>query len=105
MAEAAPFEWDRFCAFAPYTTEEMAEQRLGFDWRYAWSNVESLDDRAYLVFLDGDSVVSTFDYSRGRGDFSGLEPPCVEREHATYVVVEDGLSTSGAPWLEVRLSP
>ena len=31
MAEAAPFEWDRFCAFAPYTTEPLAEQVLGFD--------------------------------------------------------------------------
>ena len=105
MADAAPFEWDRFCAFEPYTTERAAERALGFDWRYAWSDVEVLDDRAYLVFVDGDRVVSAFDYDRGRGDFAGVDPPCVERERAQYVVVDDGTSVAGEPWLQVRRAP
>ena len=105
VTDAAPLKWDRFCAFEPYTTEEVAERALGFDWRYAWSDVEMLDDRTYLVFVDGDRVVSAFDYERSRGDFAGLEPPCVERERARFAVVEDGTSTTGEPWLELRWAP
>ena len=105
MADAAPFEWDRFCAFEPYTTEQVAERDLGFDWRHSWSDVETLDDRTYLVFVNQDRVVSAFDYDRSDGDFAGLEPSCVDRERARFVAVENGVSASGEPWMELRPLP
>lgn len=104
MAELAPFEWGRFCAFEPYTTEQVGERALGFDWPYAWSDVEVLDDRAYLVFVDDGRIVSAFDHERSRGAFAGMDPPCVRRERALFTVVENGISTAGEPWVELRPS-
>ncbi|MFN3314476.1 MAG: hypothetical protein ACK46Q_13555 [Hyphomonas sp.] len=105
MAAAAPFEWDRFCAFPPYTTAEAAGGTLGFEWPHAWSAVDLRDDRAYLVFVREGRVVSAFDYDRSRGDFAALGPQCFERERARFVVAERGVSTTGAPWLELHPAP
>lgn len=105
LAVLAPFEWTRFCAFGPYTTQEAAEDELGFRWPYTWGNIEHLDDRSYLVFVNGDSVVAAFDYPRGRGDFHWLDSACYERATARFVIVEQGLMTDGAPHLVLRPEP
>ena len=90
LASLAPFEWTRFCAFHPYTTEAAAEELLGFGWPYEWSAVERLEDRNYLVFLNGDEVAAAFDHTRKRGDFAGLDPVCFSRNEARFVVREQG---------------
>lgn len=102
MAEAAPFRWDRFCAFPPYTTPQVAERGLGFRWRYAWSRVDMRDDRTYFVFADRNRVVAAFDHPRQRGDFADVDPSCVGRAQARFVVVETGVSTAGEPWRELQ---
>ena len=101
----ASFEWTRFCAFGPYTTEDVAEDELGFRWPYAWSRVEDLDDRNYLVFVNGDEVVAAFDHARNLGDFAGLDPACHARDDARFVVRERGQFGSGAPYYVMHAAP
>jgi hypothetical protein len=85
FAELAPFEWTRFCAFHPYTTEEMAEEELGFDWPYMrWSGEKSNEGTNYLVFVSGETVVAAFDHPNNQGDFAGMEEPCHERDAARF---------------------
>ena len=97
MAEIAPGEWTRFCAFHPYTTKSMAEDTLGFRWRYGWSSVSSYDGINYLVFVNGDDVVSAFDYPLGRGNFYDLPRFCYDRAEASFVVREKEQS-DGSPF-------
>lgn len=104
LAALAPFEWTRFCAFGPYTTQEVAETSLGFDWPYAWSQVELLDDRSYLVFVNGRTVVSAFDHSRGLGGFAQTDPTCFARRDARFTVREDGRRSDGRPHSVLRAS-
>lgn len=87
----ASFEWTRFCAFPPYTSQDWAEDSLGFAWRYRWSNVQHLDGITYLVFVDEDAVVAAFDHARGLGDFSYLDRRCYGRQLARFNVREEGL--------------
>lgn len=104
MATLAPFEWTRFCAFGPYTTQEVAETALGVDWPYAWSQVERLDDRTYLVFMNGRTVVSAFDHGRGDGGFAQENAACADRRDARFTVRKDGLRTDGKPFYVLRAS-
>jgi hypothetical protein len=102
LAALAPFDWTRFCAFHPYTTQTMAEEALGFRWPYEWSSVEHLDDRNYLVFLKDEDVVAAFDYPRGEGDFASFRATCVARQDAKFIVAQQGKSGSGKPFLVLR---
>ena len=86
FSELAPFEWTRFCAFHPYTTEEMAEEELGFDWPYRWSGEKSNEGTNYLVFLNGGNVVAAFDHPSDQGNFEMREEPCRERSAAQFNV-------------------
>lgn len=106
LAETAPFEWTRFCAFPPYTTEAVAERTLGFPWTYRWSAVKDLDDRTFLVFVNDETVVAAFDYFSIQGDFNALsEPFCVDRAEARLVVREMGRHTDGSPYLVIGPAP
>lgn len=110
LAALAPFAWTRACAFAPYTTQAAAETALRFAWPYPWGDIETLDDRAFVVLVDdaqegGGRVVAAFDHPRDRGDLAGQEPACVERDRARFVVVRDGDLADGAPHLVLRPAP
>ena len=106
----APSAWTRVCAFSPYTTQAMAEQVLGFAWPYAWGNIEHLDDFSFVVLVDdrradGEQVVAALEQPRNRGDFAGLDSPCVPRDRARFTVRRDGDLASGAAHLVLRPSP
>ena len=105
LAALAPFAWTRFCAFEPYTTEERAEEALGFNWRYRWSAVEDLDDRNYLVFLDGSEVVAAFDHTLDLGNFAELDSVCYARDEARFTVSEQGRLVGGAPHYVLQAVP
>jgi hypothetical protein len=63
FASITSFRWSRLEVFGPYASQASAERALGFPWPYQWSNVESLDDRTFLVFVDSNRVVAAFDVS------------------------------------------
>lgn len=108
LAELTPFEWTRFCAFHPYTTQEMAEADLGFAWPHAWT-IDDDDGHTYLVFLDGDTVAAAFEHPRNEGDFAGLGPACYSHSDARFGVrtVDGprGRFVVGQPVLEPRFAP
>lgn len=105
MADIAPFPWTRFCVFGPYTTEPFASDSLGFRWPYRWGKIEMLDDRNFLVFVDGDDVVTAFDHTLDRGDFDTPEQTCFARDDARFTVRRDGNLTGGAPHFILRVRP
>ena len=104
LATLAPFGWTRFCAFRPYTTEDVAAEALGFRWPFQWSAVEYMDDRSFLVFLRGGQVVAAFDHTLDRGDFARLGTTCVPRANARFVVSRQGKLTNGQPHYVLRSS-
>jgi hypothetical protein len=105
LAALAPFEWTRLYVFPPYTTEETAENALGFPWPYAWSAVEHDDTRTFLVLVNGEEVVAAFDHSRGHGDFAGLSRTSYSPDSARFVVRKQGLLAGGDPHYVLRPAP
>jgi len=61
------------------------------------------DDINVLVFVNGQRVVSHIAFDRGDGDFCCFVRNAVySRVNAKFVVVQDGKSSGGRPWLRLR---
>ena len=98
FATLAPFSWARLFIFQPYTSEEAAERALGFKWKYAWGAIETWDDRALLVFVDSGRVISAFEHTLDRGNFtSAARPEGFSHDSARFDFVRQGMLTGGAP--------
>jgi hypothetical protein len=106
LAALAPFHWSRLYIFEPYTTEEVAERVLGFDWQYEWGAIEARDDRALLVFVDSGRVVAALEQTYDRGNFAhaarGVGYP---RDSATFRLHIQDTLTNGAPDVVARWQP
>lgn len=77
LADAAEFEWDRVCVFAPFTPSASVNARLGIDWRGL------LDDSGpTLVFIAGDSVVRHAPVSARAVDEPASGGECFARDDA-----------------------
>jgi hypothetical protein len=64
----APFEWDRFFVFAPYTAADTVRQELGSAWSEA-GRIERSDHFVLLVFVNQGRVVRFVDLPRS-ADFA-----------------------------------
>jgi hypothetical protein len=79
-------DWQRVCIVAPYATNESFEKVVGFKWNVQrHSSIGGNDGISLLVFIRGQEVVAFTEHPRGKGDFTRVIPPCVEREKAIIV--------------------
>ncbi len=86
IGTVGPQRWERFCVLPPYTTNETAEQILGFKWDAgAKTSIASSDLINVLVFIHENKVAAYVEHPRGKGDFSEMNPRCVPREKATLI--------------------
>jgi hypothetical protein len=52
FASAAPFAWDRVFVFGCYTSREVAESALGFEWPdFSQTSIDSSDSVNLVVFV------------------------------------------------------
>ncbi len=80
LGQVGPAKWARACVLAPYTDDARAAALLGFPWPAARNtSIDRRDDIAVLVFTEGERVLAFVERSRGDGDFTGVQPPCVTR--------------------------
>lgn len=85
----------------PYTTNQVAEQVLGFTWdAEGKTSIAANDGINVLVFVRGQEVVANTEHPRGKGDFSKLQPPCLPRAQAN--VVRESLSDG---WVFLVVAP
>jgi hypothetical protein len=71
LADVTGFEWDRFCVFGPYLSNDSVDRRLGFDWGKAENSDYKLQEGgSLLVFVRDGEVVHAFDQPTGHGDFT-----------------------------------
>lgn len=87
LSQVGSPDWSRFCVLTPYSTNETAEDTLGFEWNAEENTtIQSRDDITVLPLV-GDREVETYlSYPRGKGDFSSdTGPLCVARDRAKFV--------------------
>lgn len=86
LAEAVPRPWTRVCIFGPYSTNEVVQATLGFEWDSARvSDIARNDGITLLVFVGADDRVVAFaNHPRGAGDFSKLSGQCHARRDAMF---------------------
>ena len=86
LARVMPGVWDRVCILGPYSTDQDAAVLVGAPWSLrdnssAWAS----DGVSALVFVRGNTVVSSLDISRAKGDFSALSDKCFAHSGARFV--------------------
>ena len=89
--------WDRVCVLSPYTTNQAAEQILGFRWDAESNTSITVSDGVnVLVFVQNQQVVAYTEHPRNKGDFSKLQPRCLPRSQA---IVKRELGAGGWVYL------
>jgi hypothetical protein len=84
LSVVGPASWERVCVLPPYTTNQTAEQILGFKWDAESETSIAGDDRInVLVFVQNRQVVAYTEHPSNMGDFSKLQPRCLPRAQAT----------------------
>lgn len=69
---------------SPYTTNQSAEQVLGFKWdAESRTSIAGSDGINVLVFVQKQQVVAYAEHPRNKGDFSNLQPRCLPRSQST----------------------
>lgn len=82
--------WSRFCVISPYSSNGDVENVLGFSWDAdEKTSIQFSDQIVLLMFVDNNDVVSYVEYPRQDGDFAGFSPPCLSRENAKVVRVQE----------------
>jgi hypothetical protein len=85
LAAVGLASWQRVCVLTPYSTNETTEKTLGFEWdSESKTSIGSNDGINVLVFIEAQEVIAYTEHPRHKGDFSELEPKCLEREHSTF---------------------
>lgn len=80
LALVGPDGWERACVFGPYTTNDLVEADLGFQWDADSKSAVSVDDGVHLiVFTRGQEVVAFADHRRRDGDFQSETRRCTSR--------------------------
>jgi hypothetical protein len=93
LADVTGFEWDRFCVFGPYLSNDSVDRRLGFDWGKAENSDYRLQDGgSLLVFVRDGEVVHAFDQPNTDGYFVclGNEPVTPEQAMLRVKQVREG---------------
>lgn len=86
LSRVGPPSWERVCILGPYTNNERAELLLGFKWdAEAKTPIAGDDTINVLVFIRNQEVIAYAEHPRGKGDFSVVEPRCLDREHAVLM--------------------
>ncbi|MGR3276570.1 hypothetical protein ACSYAD_15805 [Acaryochloris marina NIES-2412] len=76
-------EWQKICVLDPYTANTEGAKILGFNWDFeSQSSIKENDGINLLVFVKDQSVVAFAEHLRHKGDFTSLEPSCLDREDA-----------------------
>ena len=84
LSVVGPASWERVCALSPYTTNQTAEQVLGFKWdAESKTSIAGSDGINVLVFVQNQQVVAYTEHPRNKGDFSKLQPRCLPRSEST----------------------
>jgi hypothetical protein len=79
-----PFQYEKVCILGPYTTNESAEQALGFFWDVQKeTEISGNDGINLIVFIKENKVISYVEHSRGKGDFWKLSRKCLDYENST----------------------
>ncbi|WP_349568772.1 hypothetical protein [Azotobacter salinestris] len=83
LSIVGPVSWERVCILSPYSTNQAAEQILGFKWDAESKTSISVDDGInVLIFIEDQRVVGYAEHPRNMGDFSKLQPRCLVRSQA-----------------------
>ena len=79
FSKIVPFQYEKVCILGPYTTNESAEQALGFYWDVQKETEISTNDGINLiVFIKENKVISYVEHSRAKGDFWKLSRKCLD---------------------------
>jgi hypothetical protein len=92
LAEVADFSWDELHIFDPYSSRDLIESRLGFEWPQAdHAGIQDSDGVTLLVFVKNGGVVRYVTQPRNQGDFAGLnEPAGLTPTEAIFTVTSRG---------------
>ena len=83
LSVVGPASWERVCVLSPYTTDQTAEQVLGFKWdAESKTSIAGSDGINVLVFVQNQQVVAYTEHPRNKGDFSKLQPRCLPRSQS-----------------------
>ena len=86
MAAVGPSSWERVCVLGPYSSNERAEQILGFRWdANDKSSIGSNDGINLLVFVRNQEVLAYTEHPRNKGDFLKLDSRCLGRSNAALI--------------------
>jgi len=84
FSKTVPFEYEKICILGPYTTNESAEQALGFFWDVQKeTEISGNDGINLIVFIEDNKVISYVEHSRGKGDFWKLSRKCLDYANST----------------------
>ena len=105
LTELTDFQWERAIFLGPYSTQEMANKALGFDWpEYPRFGLEMSDSFSLLVFAVPKRVVRTEKIRRCLPDFDkALLAVGVPRDAATFTI-EDRRGCSVLVWIGTQRS-
>jgi len=79
FSKTVPFQYEKVCILGPYTTNESAEQALGFYWDVQKETEISTNDAINLIaFIKENKVISYVEHSRAKGDFWKLSRKCLD---------------------------
>lgn len=100
LSTVGPASWERVCILSPYSTNQSAEQVLGFKWdAESKTSIAGSDGINVLVFVQEHSAVAYTEHPRNLGDFSRLQPRCLVRSQA---IVSRQSDVSGWVFLVTR---
>ena len=86
LSQVGSSSWSRLCVLTPYSTNETAENVLGFEWdAESRTSIQNSDSITVLAFASDDEVETYVAYPRGKGDFAGGESACLARDRAQFV--------------------
>ena len=84
FSKTVSFQYERVCILGPYTTNESAEQALGFFWDVQKeTEISGNDGINLIVFIEKNKVISYVEHSRGKGDFWKLSRKCLDYANST----------------------
>ena len=107
LAKLVPFAWDELFLFGPYQPTEAICAKLGLSPTECKSKItkKSTDDSEMLmVFLKKGQIAHVEMHYLFHGDFiPNVHDQPLTPETALFVVTTDGKTTSGKPWLRLKL--
>lgn len=98
LSEKLDGDWERVCLIKPYSTNELAEQIIGFQFDVeSKSGISVLDGITLVLVISNESVIEYFETPRNNVDFSSLKQNCFYRADANFQVKR---GSDGWPYLQ-----